>query len=216
MAEAQIIDYVSLQEAVADWLDRDDLTTQIESFIQLVEAEIDRRVQWNTKAASLSISTETTNWPSDMVKPRSLRLVTGSTSADVALTVCTSEQLARHRAVVGASTGRPQFVCYERSGLIQVCPTPDTGYTAEITYYTGLRLGGNNLYASTTSDNYFLIRFPDAYLYGSLAHAERFLQHEEAAATWERKFNEAVTQIQALKDASDFPSLMPILLPVVY
>lgn len=215
MAVAQILTYTDLQDAVADWLDRTDLTTQIESFIQLVEAEIDRRVQWSTSAASISIANETSPWPSDMVKPRSLRLVT-STGTDYPLTVCTSEQLARHRASYGTSTGRPLFVCYERTGLIQVSPTPDTGYTAEITYYTGLRLGGNNLYASPTADNYFLVRFPDAYLYGTLAHAERFLQHEEAAATWERKFNESVTQVQALKDASDFPSMTPITLPVIY
>ena len=215
MSVAQITTYTELQSAVADWLNRTDLTTNIQNWIQLTEAEIDRRVKWSTSAASISIATETTPWPSDMAQPRSIRLVT-STGTDYPLTVCTSEQLADHRAAYGTTTGRPMFVCYERTGLIQVSPTPDTGYTAEITYYVGLKAGGANLASAPGGINYFITSFPDVYLYGCLTHAERFLEHEDAAQRWEAKFNEGVTQIQTLKDASDFPSFTPVKLPVQY
>ena len=40
-----ITDYASLQAAVADYLNREDLTTQIQTFIQLAEAKFNRELR---------------------------------------------------------------------------------------------------------------------------------------------------------------------------
>ena len=65
--------YSELQEAVASWLNRSDLTTTIPDFITLAESRLNRtlrlRVMETTTTLSLTASSRTVALPSAFIEP---------------------------------------------------------------------------------------------------------------------------------------------------
>ena len=129
--------YVMLQAAVADWLNRTDLTSQIPDFVTLCEAEMKRRIRRTSTRTTISLSAEETTPPADMAELRSASLETGSPYQDVPLRLCTPEMLSARRSRAGAVAGRPTDMAII-AGKIVVSPAPDTTYTARIVYFVQL------------------------------------------------------------------------------
>ena len=63
--------YANLKTAIADFLNRDDLTNSIDDFIDLAEAHMNREIRhWDMeKRATASLNTQYTALPSDFVEP---------------------------------------------------------------------------------------------------------------------------------------------------
>lgn len=190
--------YSALKASVANWLNRTDLTSEIVDFITLAEAEMKRRLRRSSTRTTITISAEETTPPSDMAELRDAYLETGSPSADVPLRVATPAMLAERRARSAGTTGRPSDIAYI-AGKLVVAPTPDQSYTARIHYFTQL-----TALSDTNATNDVLDEAPDAYLFGALWQAEYFLEHEEAAAKWERKFLAAIDQLNEVRDREEF------------
>jgi hypothetical protein len=205
-------DYGALQTSIASWLNRNDLTAQIPDFISLAEAEMARRLRrTSVRNTNFSIASDTTAPPADLVELRSIRLITGQPDLDKPLTLVSPEVLAEMRAMQGAAIGRPRWVSII-AGQIVVTQPPDQTYTAEIIYFQSLTPLSN---ASPT--NIVLTAAPDAYLFGSLLQAAPFLEHDERMPVWQSKFDNAINQLNDVRDREEYnASVRGIRLPVVF
>lgn len=189
--------YTELQASVADWLNRADLAAQIPDFITLAEAEFARRVRRRTRRATVQLATAVRPLPLDCAELRSVRLVTSSAYLDVPIEVVTSEMLAEHRAALSA-TGRPRYAAIV-GGELLVAPTPDQSYSAELTYYEALQP-----LSDSVQTNSLLAEAPDLYLFGALAQAAPFLQHDERIPVWESRVAKAISQLDAQREREEF------------
>lgn len=203
--------YADLQSAIADFLGRDDLGSQIPGFIALAEAKIKRRVRRKTIFAALDVSTESTTLPTDLAELRSLVPATGTPSADRALTIGTLAMLADTNARRAGAAGRPQLFAVVDDQL-RVAPKPDQTYTLNASYFQKLvPLSSGN------TTNTVLDEAPDIYLYGALAEAAPYLEHDERVALWKQLFSDACDELDTVRQREETAaSLQAARLPVVF
>lgn len=207
MAQLDLTTYTGIQDAVAKFLNRDDLSDRIPAFIALTEAEIGRRLRRKTLTKSISIAAQSTALPSDCVELRSVRLVSSSTWQDKPLRVVTPEVLAEIRSSYAAG-GRP-IAAAMIGGSIVVAPDPNATYTAELRYFERLvPLSGAN------ATNSVLAESPDLYLYGALKHSAPYLDHDERIATWKGFFEDALAQLEMQREREETnASIRPVRIP---
>lgn len=203
--------YAALQTSIADWLNRTDLTAPIVDFIALNEAEMKRRIRrWTVRSSAFTIDSARVAAPTDLVTLRSIRLITGSTALDRPLRVGTIEML-NERKARQATTGRPDTFAYV-DGYLYAAPEPDQTYTAEIFYISKL-----TALSVTNTSNSVLVEAPDAYLFGALAQAEPYLEHDERVPMWTAKFDKAIEQLNAMRDEEEFnASTHDVRLPMTF
>ena len=205
--------YANLQTSVANWLNRSDLTAQIPDFIALAEAEMRRRLRRSTARDSMIIAALVNIMPCAASELRSIYLQTASKYLDKPLNIVTPETLAEMRAMQGGQVGRPRWASITSTGKeLLVAPAPDTSYTAEVIYFKALQA-----LSATNTINDELTEAPDLYLYGTLLQAEPFIEHDERAAVWQNKFDNAIEQLNNVRDREEHnASLQPVRLPVIF
>lgn len=209
--------YTTLCAAVADWLGRTDLTTQIPDFVTLAEKQMKRRIRkWTARDAAFSIATQRVAAPSDLKVLRSIRLDTGSPSLDKPLRLGTVEMVTERLARAGGTTGRPDTVALvvesDSVGYLLFAPEPDQTYTAELFYtstFTAL--------SGSVASNAVLVEAPDAYLFGALAQAEKYLEHDTRVPTWKAGFDDAIEQLNTEREEYEHTaSIRDVRLPRVF
>ena len=208
-----LTNYGTLQTAVADWLLRTDLTTQIVDFINLAEAELARRVRRSSARTTMSITLRDTTLPSDVAELRSIYPQSGEPYKDLPMNVVSPEVLAEMTARHAGVAGRPRWASIFGNHLL-TAPAPDKAYTVEIIYFQKLvpLTGG-----STANTNTILSEAPDAYLYGALLQAAPFLEHDARLPIWQQKFDNAINQLNEVRDREEYnASIRPIRLPIVF
>ena len=191
--------YSDLKTAVANHLARDDLTSVIDDFIDLAEARLSRelisRSQHKRATATTTTGDEYTVLPTDL---RSIRLVRLNTDPRVVLDFMTPS--AFYRAHPSAGLGKPKSYAI-MGDEIALRPVPDDAYEVEIVYGEGV----SSLSASNTS-NTILTRYPDAYLYATLAAAARYLMDEQRANYYDGLITVAIDEINRSEDRARFNS----------
>ena len=179
-----------LKTAAANWLGRDDLTDRIPEFIALAEGRINRtvfaRAQEARATATLTADDAYTALPTDLRTSRAVQLNTTPTTV---LRFMPPSQL--ERTYPSTTTGKPLAYAVI-GGEIKWAPTPDTGYTAEILYTQGIPA-----LSDSQTNNTYLIRSPDAYLYGALTEAHRYLMDPAQANNFDQLFGRAMAEIKA-------------------
>ena len=172
-----ITTFSELKTAVANWLDRSDLTDRIPEFIALAEARHRRdfkirRMETRVTANTIA-DTEFYTLPDNYVAMRNIQL---NTSTKTPLEYLTPEQMDRVRG--GSTTGKPK--AYSIIGnTFQLRTIPDSVYEIEMLYYkyfTGL--------SDSNTTNDMLTYHPDAYLYAVLLEAEPYLQNDKRVQLW--------------------------------
>ena len=125
--------FTELKDAIADWLDRSDLTARIPDFIALAEARINRELRIRPmEVRSIMYTTSGQkyfNLPGGYIQMRNIQLNTNPTQP---LEYITPEMLDR---LYGSNTtGKPK--AYTLIGdEIQLAPIPDSTYTVEMAFY---------------------------------------------------------------------------------
>ena len=181
--------YSGLKTTIADYLNRDDLTSIIPSFISLAEAKFNRklRVRQMVKRANATLDTQYFAFPSDFLQAKEFQL---NTNPITYLQYVTQNQGDYGSATQFVSAGKPQF--YTIIGTqIQVIPTPDTGYTGELTYY-----GKIPVLSDSNTSNWLLAYAPDLYLYGALLEASPYLKDDERLAVWSSLYINSIGDIE--------------------
>ena len=181
--------YAELQTAVANWLNRDDLTANIPDFITLCEARLNRVLRTRAMEGLYTASTisgqRDYNLPPNYLQMRALRL---NTSPLTVLEYVSPEIM--DRVWAGSSGGKPVAYTIKANELF-LGPSPDTVYTMEMDYYRKF----DSLSAIITT-NAMLTDNPDVYLYGSLLEAEPFIKNDSRIQVWGTSFYKAITDIQ--------------------
>ena len=181
--------YDELKTAVANWLDRDDLTDRIPEFIALAEARMNRvlrlRMMESKYTASTVASQRNYNLPTGYVQMRNFQI---NTSPITPLQYVSPEIYDR---LWGGSTGgTPQFYTII-ANEIQLGPIPGSVLTMEMLFYKKITaLSASNTTEQMLTDN------PDIYLYGALLEAEPFIMNDERVALWAKGFEQAVINLQ--------------------
>lgn len=183
-----ITTYAELQTAVADWLNRSDLTAAIPNFISLAEAQLNRELRHRKMVtrATLTVSSSYVNTPSDWLENIRFQL---NTNPVTPLVFSTPEQLLEDSQVY-ITSGQPMFFTVAGTQL-QVLPAPDTSYSAELMYYAKIPA----LSISNTT-NWLLTEAPDIYLYATLVQSAPYLKEDERIGTWAGLYQKLLSDIE--------------------
>jgi hypothetical protein len=174
--------YSALQTSIADWLLRPGdttISTIAPDLITLFEAEARDRLKSRFAETETTLSTvagtATVALPSDFWEPRALKI---SSSDPVAhLVYMTPDELDTEWPFAG-DRGQPVNFTIQGTNL-RLAPVPDAVYTLTLLYQQGITA----LSASNTT-NWLLTRYPDLYLFGSLALADAYIGDDERIAGW--------------------------------
>jgi hypothetical protein len=188
-----ITTFDELKTAAANWLGRDDLTDRIPEFIALAEGRMNRtifaRAQEVRATATLVADDAYTALPTDL---RTIRAVQLNTTPTTVLRFMPPSQL--ERTYPSTASGKPLAYAVI-GGEIKWAPTPDSGYTAEILYTQGIPA-----LSDSQTNNTYLLRSPDAYLYGTLVEAHRYLMDPAQANNFDQLFGRAMSEMKAEDD----------------
>jgi hypothetical protein len=181
--------FAGLKTTIADYLNRDDLTSIIPSFISIAEAKFNRKLRTRQmiKRANAQIETAFFAYPSDWLQAKEFQL---NTNPIVRLGFVTEAQGDELKGGRFTAAGQPLYYTITGSQL-EFIPSPDTTYSAELTYYAKIPA----LSDSNTS-NWLLAYAPDLYLYGALMEASPYLKDDERLATWGQLYANSLGDIE--------------------
>ena len=188
--------YANLKTAIANFLARDDLTTEIDDFIDLTEADFNRRLRIRDMEVvdnAFIINAETEALPAGFLQIRSFIIT--STTPDTGLVLMSPFHQANTQG--HDNIGTPRAYSIEGTNF-RFSPIPDNDQTARLSYYKAF----DNIDATTTT-NSILTKYPDIYLYGALYYASTFIRGMDQGTVVQFK-----TQYEsAIKQAEDADAL---------
>ena len=185
-----ITTYAELQTAVANWLDRSDLTSRIPEFIALFEARINRRLRVRQQVTSDDITpaSGSVTLPADY-----LEWIRVTWLGDPRRELEYVEPTYLQAAYPDQPSDTPRFFTVEGSA-IKIMPLDTTD--VQLLYYQKIAALSD---AATT--NWLLTAHPDAYLFGTLAEAKGFSESPDGAL-WDSRAKEAIAEIERLSQQS--------------
>jgi hypothetical protein len=188
--------YAELQASIADWLNRQDLTAVIPSFISLAEADINRALRdyRMEKRSTAQVDAQYSALPSDWVETIRAQIV-GDTSR---LELVSDGALADMRAARNDAGGKPTHYAHTAGGL-ELFPTPDAEYTVEIVYFAKVPA-----LSVTATTNWLLSAAPDVYLYGALTQSAPYLKDDQRAPIWAGLYQNAITNLNTASERARF------------
>lgn len=172
---AAIADYDALQSEIASWLDRDDLTSRIPTFILMAESFFNRELRTPQMEAtvSFSVSDEDTPLPVDYLAMRSIYQ---ETTPDNPLRGMSPDGLRQE--FVGQA-GIPTSYAIVAGG-IRVAPVPESTLVFTMDYFA--RIASLSV---TAPSNWLLEQAPDLYLFASLYFAEVYNENPARAGQFQ-------------------------------
>ena len=181
--------YSELQTAVANWLDRDDLTARIPEFIALAEARFNRILRLRSMEAKYTANTvagqRNLALPANYIQMRNFQV---NSNPLTTLSYVTPEIY--DRLWGGSTSGTPKFYTI-LANEVSFGPIPASVMQVEMLFYKKF----DNLSVTTTT-NLLLTDAPDIYLYGSMLEAEPFIMNDERVPLWATALERAVTDMQ--------------------
>lgn len=178
--------YAELKTAVADWLARDDLTSQVPDFITLAEKSLSRRLR--------TLDTETTSTLTTVAGTRTVALPTRFVAAR-------SLWIDDYNPLEFRTTNQGNFEYEDHSAQprtygitgsnFEFWPTPDAVYTINITY-----MASPEPLSDSNTTNAWLTEAPDALLYGALSKSAPFTRQDERLPMWKSEYAGIVDELE--------------------
>lgn len=187
-----ITTYATLKSAVADWLNREDLTSVIPSFIALAEADINRNLRHYRmeKRSTAPVDTQYSALPADWIETIRIQ-ISGDPSR---IELVSNAALADMRYSRADRAGKPTHYAHTAGGL-ELFPTPDDEYTIEIVYF-----GSVPALSDVATTNWLLTAAPDVYLYGALTQSAPYLKDDQRAAVWAGLYQNAINSLNSASE----------------
>lgn len=187
-----ITTYDELKSTIADFLNRDDLTSVIPTFISLAEADMNRKVRhWRMEDRAVAVAdARYIALPANFIEAQRIMLTSPTVQR---LEMITQSDLMDRRSVDDTAKKPAYYSIVD--GAFELYPQPDQDYDLEIVYYERL----DSLSASITT-NWMLEYSPDAYLYGSLLHAAPYLAEDGRVQVWASLYKNAIDGINLEDD----------------
>lgn len=178
--------YSGLKTAIANLLNRTDLTPYIPDWITMAEAEFNRRLEAQNSVVTetITIMGPTYPLPSGFSEVESFWL---DQNTGQAIEYRTLDQFDN----VTSTAGTPYY--YTISGdNFYFAPPPSGSFTARLRY-------SRNLVplSDTNTSNWLLSEHPDLYLYGSLVHSAPFLNDDARIVMWQGKHDALIDSVNS-------------------
>ncbi len=192
-----ITTYAELKTNIADFLNRDDLTSVSSTFVSLAEADLNRQVRhWRQeKRSTAEIDTQYSAIPADMLEVIRFYITSGDTRP--LELISQAEMLDRKFRNLNTS-GQPAYYAVT-AGELEVYPVPDGTYTSELYYF-----GKTPALSDSNTSNWILEHYPDAYLYGSLIHSAPYLKDDARIQVWAALYQNAIDAINQASEKAKF------------
>lgn len=189
-----------LHTAVANWLNRSDLTSRIPEFIALAEASFNRNLRTREMLvrSTASVTGQYVSIPTDFLEMLNIELT--STSPPKRLIYITSDRSDDYREQQNNKTGTPSYYTIEGTS-IQLLPTPDVTYTLQLNYYQDIPALAA---LADSGNNWLLSAHPDIYLYSTLMQASPYIMDSQAAQQWDGLLARSMQELQASDDKSRY------------
>lgn len=179
---ARITNFSTLKTAAMAWMNRTDAAdADIEGYIQMAEARINRDLRVKEMEASATITTDTdgaANLPSGFLQFKAVydsdRLVVPHVAPE---------------AYILTETGGSKVYTILGGGF-RLAPADDESLTA--IYYKAL-----TALTSSNTTNWLLTAQPDLYLYGVLAAWSAYIEDDAGLARWDASFNRCLAELMA-------------------
>ena len=179
--------YANLKTEIANYLNRDDLTSYLDTFIDLAESRMARDLRLR-EMETIDISTTTVSGTQSYDLPTGyleMRYVSYQTDPYTFLTYLAPPDFMRVYNE-GVGSGIPSH--YTMIGSkIYLGKMPDSAKVLELGFFkrpTAL--------SSSNTTNDILTYFPDLYLYSALAESEPFLMNDERLKVWASLYKEGI------------------------
>jgi len=184
-----ITNYATLQSAIADYLNRADLTAQIQTFIQFCEADLNTRLRSREMIVNATATSDGqfVALPPDWLEAINMMIVGGQSPLRY---ITPDEADTINKAQTYTST---RFYSMT-TGIIELVPPAVDDITIDMVYYGKIPALSN---ANTT--NWLLTKAPDVYLYGALTHAAPFLMDDQRMGVFSQIY---LARVQSLQDES--------------
>ena len=194
--------YSNLQTSIANFLARDDLTTEIVDFIALTEADFNRRLRIRAmeNSSSFTIDSETETLPTGFLQARSFVIPTNPKTALQFMTPFHQAETQK-----SSETGKPRAYSIEGTNF-RFSPTPDASYSATLVFYKAF----DSLSASVAT-NHILTNHPDVYLFGALYFASTFIRgmDPQTVGQFKTQYETALQQVE-MADEKDKYNATPL------
>jgi hypothetical protein len=186
---ATITNYSTLRSTIADYLNRSDLTSQIETFIQFAEADLNTRLRCREMIvrAEATSSAEYIQLPADWLEAINLHIIDGQQPLRY-ITLDEADIINKERVYTA-----PHFYSL-MNGAIEIVPEPADNIDIEMIYY-----GKIPALSDQNTTNWLLTKAPDVYLYGALTHAAPFLLDDQRIPVFGQIY---MSRIEALMEES--------------
>lgn len=189
--------YAELKTAIANYLNRSDLTSDLDTFIDNVEAELNRRLRTKDmiKRATATADSQYLTVPTDWIEAINVEITSNNFSPLFQQSI---ESLDVYRKSNNNSTGQPVYYAMVDDS-IELAPTPDGEYTLQLTYYAKI-----SSLSDTNTSNFVSVSHPDVYLYGALKHASIFLMEDERIPMFTQQFEKALEEMRLEQEKAAF------------
>ena len=189
--------YSELKTSIANYLNRSDLTSDIDTFIDNVEAELNRRLRSKDmiKRATATADSQYLTVPTDWLEAINVEITANNFSPLFQQSI---ESLDVYRKANNNSTGQPIYYAMVDDS-IELAPTPDSSYTLQLTYYAKI-----SALSDSNTSNFVSASHPDVYLYGALKHASIYLMEDERIPMFTQQFEKALEEMRLAQEKSAF------------
>jgi hypothetical protein len=192
-----ITTYAELKSSIANWLNRDDLTSVIPDFISLTEAGINRDLRHYKmiNRVDATLDSRYVQMPADWLETVRFGITSGTTYR---LELVSRDDMLEYRQNTSDIAGIPKF--YANIGdTIEVFPTPAAEYQMQLQYYAK-----TPALSDSNTTNWLLTDAPDIYLYGALVQAAPYLNDDARTQTWAALYSAAMQSMQKASDDTRF------------
>lgn len=192
--------YADLKTSIASWINRTDLTSVIPDFITLTEARINRTLLPRSSETEEEIvavpGSRYIVIPTGMINPVALWLKAYLPRQKL------TQMLPAELPVKTNATGYPEYWAIDNSN-IALDKIAGEAYTFDFRYTKTFAL------SDSVTTNYVLTNNPDVYLWGSLVEAAGYLKDAQAAALYESRFQNAMSE--AMANENDTRATAPLM-----
>lgn len=195
-----ITTYSELKTAIADWLNRADLTEKIPDFISLAESTLNNVLRSPKMIATANV-TYSANDPSFNLPSDALELVFVNTSSP--MEQVSVQQLILLRRNRFHLSGTPKFFSVLGTEAL-MAPIPSTGATIEVMYY-----GKIPALTDSNTTNWLLTNNPDIYLYTALMHAAPYLNDDARLAVFNNLISQSIAAAVTKNQVIQFDGRTP-------
>ena len=184
-----ITNYATLQSAIADYLNRADLTSQIQTFIQFCEADLNTRLRSREMIVNATATSDGqfVALPPDWLEAINMMIVGGQSP----LRYITPDEA---DTIIKAQTYTSTRFYSMTTGVIELVPPAVDDITIDMVYY-----GKIPALSDANTTNWLLTKAPDVYLYGALTHAAPFLMDDQRMPVFSQIY---LARVQSLQDES--------------